>query len=121
MKRITHDMLKQARACPGQRRKFKRVFPNGAPVSMRSITKAREAGLDVTFCAYFLKGPVLEEYTRATGKAWSRYMRATRPARKRRQGWEEYLAEVEPQRTRYMQEYDAALLAALAALDRRTQ
>jgi len=62
MKRITAQMLKERGACASEVQRFRKVFPVGAPVSMRSLVRAQKAGLDVFFAECFLAGPAMAEY-----------------------------------------------------------
>ena len=109
MKRITVEMLKQHNACKPQLRKFRKVFPAGAPVSVRSLAKAQKAGLDVLWAEHLLTGPTLAGYKKATGPARAEYEKARRSA----------LVECE-KATRsasveYLRATGSALVAALAA------
>ena len=109
MKRITVEMLNAHSACADQLRKFAKVFPKGAPVSMRSLAKAQKAGLDVFFCECLLAGPAWAEYHRVTGQALAEYHRVR---------WQA-LAEYERVKGQASAEYERvrgqALIAALAA------
>lgn len=60
MKIITNKMLKGA--CPSQRRLFRKVFPDGAPVTLAAARKAEKAGLAVTWAAYLLPVPLYYEF-----------------------------------------------------------
>ena len=71
MKCITVEMLKAHDACSSQVELFARVFPRGAPVSMRSFAKARKAGLNPEWTARFLWGPARVEYEKACAAAWA--------------------------------------------------
>ena len=84
MKRITVEMLKQIDACEDQVELFEQVFPKGAPVSMRSLVKAKKAGLDVFFANAFSTGQAWAEYEKVTGQAWAEYEKVGG------QAWAEY-------------------------------
>ena len=96
MKRITVEMLKAHKACSDQVELFERVFPRGAPVSMRSFAKARKAGLDTRWTAHLLRAPACVEYEKVRDAALAEYEKVCAPA------WVEY------KKVR-----DAALVAAL--------
>ena len=124
MKRITVEMLKAREACSDQVELFERVFPRGAPVSMRSFAKARKAGLDPRWTAHLLRASALAEYEKVRDAAWAEYEKARAPA------WAEYekvrdaaLAEYEKARAPAWAEYekvrDAALEAALRGEEER--
>jgi hypothetical protein len=81
MKRITVELLKAHGACSEEIEQFQELFPKGAPVSMRSFNKAREAGLDVFWTEILLAGPARAKYQRVTEQAWAEYERVTGPAR----------------------------------------
>jgi hypothetical protein len=80
MKCITVEMLRKHGACRDQVRKFETIFPKGAPVTMRSLTKAQKAGLDVFFCKRFLAGPALAEYEKVVDLARAEYKKVVGPA-----------------------------------------
>jgi len=118
MKRITVEMLKAREACSDQVELFERVFPRGAPVSMRSFAKARKAGLDPRWTAHLLRAPACVEYKKVRDAALAEYEKVCAPA------WVEYekvrdaaLAEYEkvcaPAWVEYKKVRDAALVAAL--------
>jgi hypothetical protein len=81
MKRITVEMLKAREACSDQVELFERVFPRGAPVSMRSFAKARKAGLDTRWTAHLLRDAALAEYEKACDAALAEYEKVRAPAR----------------------------------------
>jgi hypothetical protein len=80
VKRITVEMLKEHNACASELRKFRKVFPTGAPVSLRSLAKAQKAGLDVFFAERFLTGQAWAEYEKVRRQAWAEYEKVRRPA-----------------------------------------
>ena len=80
MKRITVELLKSMNACPDQVETFSKLFPKGAPVSMRSLAKAQKAGLDVFFLERLLTAPAWAEYKKITAPAWAEYEKITAPA-----------------------------------------
>ena len=106
MKRITVELLKSINACPDQVETFSKLFPKGAPISMRSLAKAQKAGLDVFFLERLLtaqawaehekiaaqaraeywkiRGQAWAEYWNIRGQAWAEYKKITAPA------WAEY-------------------------------
>ena len=81
MKRITVELLESIDACPDQVETFSKLFPKGAPVSMRSLAKAQKAGLDVFFLERLLTGPALAEYEKVRGPAWAEYRKVRGQAR----------------------------------------
>ena len=85
MKRITVELLKSMNACPDQVETFSKLFPKGAPVSMRSLAKAQKAGLDVFFLERLLTGPALAEYEKIRDQAWAEYEKI------RARAWAEYV------------------------------
>ena len=131
MKRITVETLKAAKACHPEVMKFSKVFPKGAPVSMRSFDRARQAGLNVFWMVRLITGParaeyekaigparaeyekardeVLAEYEKAIGPAWVEYERAIGPA------WVEYERAIGPAWVEYERAIGAALVTALLA------
>ena len=125
MKRITVEMLKAREACSDQVELFERVFPRGAPVSMRSFAKARKAGLDPRWTAHLLRAPALAEYEKVRDAALAEYEKARAPAwaeyeKVRDAAWAEYkkvrdAAEkaCAPALAEYEKVRDAALVAAL--------
>ena len=68
-------------ACPGQRRKFRKAFPEGAPVTLRGLQAAQRAGLDVWWAVSLLPIPAYSAYFTATAPARSAYDAATASAR----------------------------------------
>ena len=76
MKCITVEMLKAHDACSSQVELFARVFPRGAPVSMRSFARAQEAGLDTGWTRCLLSIPALVEYEKACAPALAEYGKA---------------------------------------------
>jgi hypothetical protein len=118
MKRITVEMLKAHKACSDQVELFERVFPRGAPVSMRSFAKARKAGLDTRWTAHLLRAPALAEYKKARAPAWAEYEKVRDAAlAEYEKACAPALAEYEKVRAPAWAEYekvrDAALVAAL--------
>ena len=81
MKRITVELLESINACPDQVETFSKLFPKGAPVSMRSLAKARKAGLDVFFLERLLTGLALAEYKKIRDRAWAEYWKSEDQAR----------------------------------------
>ena len=73
MKCITVEMLKAHDACSSQVELFARVFPRGAPVSMRSFARAQEAGLNMGWTMCLLSISALAEYEKACAPAWAEY------------------------------------------------
>ena len=73
MKRITVELLKSINACPDQVETFSKLFPKGAPISMRSLTKAQKAGLGVFFLERLLTAPARAEYDKIKVQAWAEY------------------------------------------------
>ena len=57
---ITNSMLKGA--CHSQRKLFRKLFPDGAPITMAAARKAQRAGLDVLWFVYILPKPLYDEY-----------------------------------------------------------
>lgn len=47
--RLTARRLAQLGACSWQRKEFRKVFPDGAPVTVAALRKAKKAALDVRF------------------------------------------------------------------------
>jgi hypothetical protein len=107
MKRITVELLKAHGACSEEIEQFQELFPKGAPVSMRSFNKAREAGLDVFWTEILLAGPARAEYERVTGPARAKYQRVTE------QAWAEYERLTGPARAKYQRVTEQALVEAL--------
>ena len=95
MKRITVELLKAHGACSEEIEQFQELFPKGAPVSMRSFNKAREAGLDVFWTEILLAGPARAEYLKVKGPAQAEYEKVTE------QAWAEYLKVKGPARAKY--------------------
>ena len=60
MKLITNAMLKGA--CEDQRKLFRKVFPDGAPITVAAARKAQKAGLDVLWLVNILPSPLDDEY-----------------------------------------------------------
>ena len=60
MKLITNAMLKGA--CEDQRKLFRKVFPDGAPITVAAARKAQKAGLDVLWLVNILPSPLYAEY-----------------------------------------------------------
>jgi hypothetical protein len=60
MKKIMLSDLKGA--CKDQRKLFAKVFPDGAPVTLRAAEKAEKAGLDIFWLEGLLKGEVYDAY-----------------------------------------------------------
>ena len=110
MKRITVELLESINACPDQVETFSKLFPKGAPVSMRSLAKAQRAGLDVFFLENLLTGLALAEYEKVRGPAWAEYEKI------RDQAWAEY----EKIRARAWAEYDKITAPAWAEYDKVT-
>jgi preprotein translocase subunit Sss1 len=113
MKRITVEMLKTRKACSDQVELFERVFPQGAPVSMRSFAKARKAGLDTRWTAHLLGGPALVEYKKVRDPAWAEYKKVRDPAwaeyeKARDAAWAEYEKARAPAWVEYKKARDAA-------------
>ena len=108
MKRITVEMLQEHHACSSELLKFHQVFPNGAPVSMRSLAKAQNAGLNVFFAERFLTGPARAEYEKVKGTAWAEYQKVTGTA------WAEYQKVTGPAWAEYQKVTGPALVDALA-------
>jgi len=108
MKRITVEMLKAHKACSDQVELFERVFPRGAPVSMRSFAKARKAGLDTRWTAHLLRAPALAEYKKVRAPALAEYKKAYDAA------W----AEDKKVRAPALAEYEKACDAALAEYEK---
>ena len=63
-------------ACADQRALFRHTFPDGAPLTVRSVDRAVRAGLDVRWLVRLLPAPARAEYERATAPAWAEYERA---------------------------------------------
>ena len=121
-KRITVEMLKQHDVCKPQLRKFRKVFPAGAPVSVRSLAKAQKAGLDVLWAEHLLTGPTLAEYEKGARSASVEYKRATGPAwaeheKLTRSAWAEYLRGARPA----WAEYEKARRSALVESEKATR
>ena len=124
MKRITVEMLKAREACSDQVELFERVFPRGAPVSMRSFAKARKAGLDPRWTAHLLRAPALAEYEKACDAAWAEYEKACAPALAEYEkacapAWAEYEKVRDAAWAEYEKVRDAALVAALRGEEER--
>ncbi len=96
MKKITVEMLREHGAKCSQVDLFEEIFPDGAPVTMRSLKKARDAGLDVFFLQRLLTGPALTEYEKVRGRALTEYEKVRDAA------WAEY----EKVRGRALTEYE---------------
>ena len=60
MKLITNSMLKGA--CHEQRKLFRKLFPDGAPITMAAARKAQKAGLNVLWLVNILPKPLNDEY-----------------------------------------------------------
>lgn len=61
--RITAEWLRQERgACESDMREFKRLFPDGAPVTLTTVRKLRTAGFGMNWLADKLSGPRWEAY-----------------------------------------------------------
>ena len=109
MKRITVEMLKQVDACEEQLELFEQVFPSGAPVSMRSLMKAKREGLDVFFAERLLEGQAWAEYEKVAGQAWAEFEKVTE------QAWAEFGKVTERAWDEYEKAAGQALVKALAA------
>jgi hypothetical protein len=68
-------------ACREQRALFRQVFPDGAPVTVKSAEKALEAGLDVFWLWHLLPRPTQIEFNRTTAATLAEFERAAVPAR----------------------------------------
>jgi len=97
MDRITYDMLKEVGACSSKLESFAAVFPAGAPISMESVYRAIEGGLDLRFAARLVPdgeraifdetvtimegvydmaiAPACQRRNEMTGPAWEAYKR----------------------------------------------
>jgi len=129
MKRITAEMLVAHHACSSQVELFERVFPRGAPVSMRSFTKASKAGLSSEWTAQLLSAPAWAEYEKVCDTAWADREKVCDTARAKYQkvcdtaraeyekvhdtAWAEYEKVRAPAQAEYEKVYDTALVAAL--------
>jgi hypothetical protein len=60
MKIITNAMLKGA--CTDQRRLFRKIFPDGAPVTVAAAMKAHKVGINVLWVSRLLPKPLRDEY-----------------------------------------------------------
>ena len=72
MKRITVEMLKQVDACEEQVELFEQVFPSGAPVSMRSLMKAKKGGTGCILCRAPSRGASLGRVREGSGASLGR-------------------------------------------------
>ena len=109
MKRITAQMLKERGACASEVQRFRKVFPVGAPVSMRSLVRAQKAGLDVFFAECFLAGPAMAECQKVKDQALAEwYWKLTGPAE-----YSEYCKVTGPALAEYERVVGQALVAAL--------
>ena len=77
MKLLTSRMLRGA--CEEQRRKFRELFPDGAPVTVRAAMRAHRAGLDVLWCVGLLPAPLDEQYLAARKPLYDQYWAACKP------------------------------------------
>jgi hypothetical protein len=74
--KITARMLRLSGACSSQVELFRSTFPHGAKVTLTSIEKANEAGLDVEWIARLLPEDKRAAYRAAKDSAWSAYWSA---------------------------------------------
>lgn len=86
MRRITVEFLQRYGACAERVREFSKLFPRGAPVSLSSLHKADEAGLDWTWLIQFIDA----ECERQVAQLWAEYQRQMAPL------WAEYQRQVAP-------------------------
>ena len=84
MKRITVELLRKHNACENQVKTFTRLFPKGAPISVRSLNKAIKTGLDMLWLECLLTGQTRVEYDKVRGPARAKYEKIKGPA------WAEY-------------------------------
>ncbi len=75
MKKITVEMLREHGGHCNQVEVFEEIFPDGAPVTMRSLKKARDARLNIVWSKCLLSDPALEKYKKAQGRAWKKYQK----------------------------------------------
>jgi hypothetical protein len=73
MKLLTAKRLLADGACADQVRKFRQVFPGGAPITLASVEKAQKAGLDWEWTIILLSLSAWVEYDKVCGLALAEY------------------------------------------------
>jgi hypothetical protein len=114
MKRITVEFLKCHGACASQVKKFAKVFPKGASISLAAMRKAEQAGLNLWWLEQFIdaeyerqRAPLWAEYTRQEAPLWAEYKRQEAPL------WAEYKRQAAPLWAEYKRQAAPLLIAAL--------
>lgn len=77
MKLVTDKMLPGA--CKKQRAKFRKMFPNGAPVTVAAARKAWRDGIRIFWAAKLLPNDLWSEYFDKSCKLWDEYNSVVNP------------------------------------------
>src|SRR3990167_9486911 len=101
---ITPAMLQVFRPCVSQYRIFCSEWPDGAPITLDTLRRARELRLNIDwFASKFLSDPVWAEYEKARAVALAKYEKVYDAA------WAEYEKVCTPALAKYKKARAAAL------------
>lgn len=87
-------------ACRRQRRLVKRQWPDGIPVSMKSVALAAKLELDIGWLARHI-------LVKPTGKAWQEYVKVEE------QAWHHYMTDCDARRAHFLETIGKALVRIL--------
>ena len=76
VKRLTAEMLREARACTDQVARFDKAWPTGVVPTLASARRAVRLGLNVAWAARLLPPPARKAYDEAIAPAWKAYAEA---------------------------------------------
>ena len=108
---VTTQLLRAHNACRTEIEIFEAEWPDGCELSQDTWDRAKQIGLNVSWCEILLSGPARAEYKAVRDPALAEYNAVRAPARAK------YVAVRAPARAKYDAVCAQALLAALMSME----